>query len=747
MPKLISLEDDAKVELGQEILDQWDRCQSDRSRWLSDLAKWLYAYQGRDMEKDIPYEGASNLQVPVTATVVETIHPRIMAALYRPKPLVGFRPQEPNDFESVRAREAFLDWSLREEINIFPVLDRVILNTLLNGLQFVKTTWELKIRKLRDKHEFDLDTDEMQILEAMIKDEARYAEAIERVAGYDNGKLKDIVKERAVEFEVKKTSRKLCVYSDREEVVYDAPMVSMINPEDVAVNSDATFDLQNAEYIYHRYWMTLDQIKREVRKGIFQASKEDLEKIATLQQPDAAAEDNSREVKMQKEDITGVQVLSKTSKPDKVELIDAYFRYDVDDDGFEEEVIATICRDAPSVVLRMVRLEEVFRHGMRPFVPFYFNPVSDSIWAIGVPQILEGLQKEFNVIHNQRTDAGFIANTPFGVYVPAAGFNPEKMPIEPGFMYPVDDVNAVRWYAPPHNPAWGFQEEGGLWALVEKRMKVSDISMGRVGETQGAARTASGVQALTAQAAIGFDIYIRRFQEQFKLLVQQILALYQQYMPPDKEHRILGKEGDPTYTVTRESIRGHMDMEFTGNSLSTDRQVEREALTFLAQSVLAPNALGMLLQLRITDPQGIADWYRKLLGAFDVTGLERIIMIPEKVEMLSPEDIVSRVLQGEMPKPQMGEDHNAVIQAIGNYLNSVESLGAPPEINIALQKQMEMRQVQLRQEMVMQAVQQMLMAQQQAAAGPPPGFQPPPPGWTPPTPPIAGHPGPPKLAF
>jgi len=400
----------------------------------------------------------------------------------------------------------------------------------------------------------------------------------------------------------------------------------------------------------------------------------------------------------------------------------------VDDDGYDEEVIVTVPKNAPKIILRAVRLEEVFRHGFRPFVWFYFNPVSDSIYAIGIPQILEGLQKEFNVIHNQRTDAGFIANTPFGVYVPAAGFNPETMPIEPGFMYPVDDVNAVKWYSPPHNPAWGFQEEGLLWTIVERRTKVNDLSIGRVGESQGAARTASGVNVLASQQATGFDIYIRRFQESFKLLVQQVLALYQQYMPPGKEVRILGRQGDPTFTVTRDDIRGHMDMEFTGNALSTDRQIERESMTFLAQSVLAPASIGMLLQLGISTPQGIAEWYRKLLSAFDITGLERIIQIPEAMELLVPDEVVAKVVQGEQPKAQQGEDHQGIIAALQALLESPDAIGLPAEIRVSIQRQIQARMNQAQQEAMAQMMQQIAMLQAMAGAQPgqpgQPGAQP-----------------------
>lgn len=709
MPKFIKLDEKEKVRLGTEIVQWWQDDSSDKAPWLTDLAKWLNAYQGRDYEKDVPYEGASNLHVPITATVIETIHPRMMAAITRPKPIVGFRPQEPEDHDLARSREEFLDWAMREEINIFPTLDRVILNTLINGIQFVKVTWDLQTRRLRDKKEFPVDTSPDEVLMALLEEDKAYADALQRIAGKT---WDEVMKDRDIKLDLEKTDAAMYVYVDREDITYDAPRITFKNPEDININGNSPHDLQLADHIIERYWLTVDRIKREVRNGVFEATTEELDKLTNVASPDMDLDDNSADVKYEKEEVTGVKTTFRQGKPDEIELLDCYRKYDVDDDGYDEEVIVTVPKACPNIILRCVRLEEVFRHGLRPFVYFYFNPVADSIWSIGVPQILEGLQKEFDVIHNQRTDAGFIANTPFGVYVPAAGFNPEKMAIEPGYMYPVEDVNAVKWYAPPHNPAWGFQEESGLWALTERRMKVNDLSMGRIGDTQGAARTAAGVQALTAQQATGFDIYIRRFQESFKLLCQQVLALYQQYMPKGKKVRILGKQGDPDFTVTRQDILGNMDMEFTGNSLSTDRQIEREALTFLAQSVLSPNAIGMLLQLGISTPAGVAEWYRKLLGAFDITGLERIIQIPENTQPLTPDEVITKLIQGEDVKPVMGEDHQGIIAAIQQFMMSPDAVTIPAERRIMIQRHIQKRMAQAKQEQMMQMLQQMMMMSQ-----------------------------------
>jgi hypothetical protein len=725
MPRLVKLDDADKKALGQQIADAWIDDNVDREVWLTDLTRWIHAYQGRMESKNTPWPGASNLWVPLTATHVDAIHPREMAALCQPDPICSFAAQEPSDEMLARKRERFLDWAVREEIDLFPTLDRIILGKDINGVQFVKTTWELKTRRLVSVHEFPGDMIAQDVIQAVVKGDQKFLEAVQRVSGPLDPKVQKLLDDREIELEVRQERGKIIVTTEREEVVRDAPRVTLLDPEDVVVNSDATYDLQEADHVLHRYWMTPKEIKRAVARGTYQASKDELETIERLATTERMpSDDNTLDIKERRDDITGTASTFRQGDPERLELLDWYGEYDINDDGEDESVIVTIVREQPDLVLRVVRLEEVYRHGMRPFVAFYHAPVGNAFWAIGIPQILEGIQAELNIIHNQRVDAGTISNTPWGWYVPAAGFNPEKMPIEPGFLMPVDDVNRVKMHAPANYTAWGFQEEASLVGIAERRTKVSDLTLGRIGEDQGAARTASGVKALSAQQATGFDIIIRRDQDAFKRLLQQILGLYAQYMPPAKEVRVLGRyPEDGDMLVSREDLRGQMDMRFTGNSLSTDREIERQVLTFLAQGVMNPQALQFLLTLGITAPPGVAEWYRHLLDVFDVPRLERIIKIPPPQSLLNVDEIVNRTIAGERLTPSPGEDHQGVMQAIAALLQGPDVVGFAPETLAALTEQLQRRQQQAQVEMMQQMIQQqmmMLQAPQAPQIGAPP---------------------------
>jgi hypothetical protein len=741
-PKPLLDAEDRKA-LGQRIVELWTDDNQDRSTWLKDLPRWLLAYQGRPVAKDTPWKGASNLFVPLTAWHVDAIHPRIIASGVTPTPICSMAPQEPSDADRARKTETFLDYAVREEIGLFPILDRVVLGTVINGIQFTKQAWELKTVHRRSVHEFPADMLPDQVVQAVVSGETKFLEALERVDGYAKDKAAELRKDREIVLEVtQKVDGTLCVTTEREEVTHDAPRVSLIDPEDLAVNADAPYDLQDADHVLHRYWMTIDEIKRAVRRGTFELTDkevEELEKLTTTEK--SPGDDDTHQIKETRDTITGVDGTNKGGEPYRLELIDGYLGEDINDDGEDEQIVATVIVAKPSLVPRVKRLEDVFRHGLRPFVAWYLNPVAGTFWAIGIPQVLEGIQTELNTIHNQRVDAGQINNTPFGWYVPSAGFNPEKMPLEPGFMMPVDDIAHVKLHTPGNFTAWGFQEEANLLAIAERRTKVNDLTIGRIGETQGAARTASGVQALDARQNIGFDIYIRRFQESFKLCLQQILALYAQYMPPGKETRVLGKYPDQGETViSREDLRGQYDLRFTGNALSTDRELERQVLNFMMSGPLNIQAQDWLLKLGITTPQGIAELYRNFLEAFDQRNIGRIITMPKAVPLKTPEEIVNRTIGGERVDVNPGENHEQVAQILTSILGGPDAIGLAPESIVVMQEQVQRREQQFQIDQLVQQMQAMMGPPQMGA--PPPGGGPPPPGGAPPGPPSAAGPQP-----
>src|SRR5262249_3548464 len=162
---------------------------------------------------------------------------------------------------------------------------------------FIKTTWLLKTRNLVTVHEFPADILPDEVIQAVIKGSEQFSEAVQRVEGPLDADVQKMLDKREIELEVRQERGKLLVTTEREEVVYHAPMPTLIDPEDVCVNADAPFNLQEADHLIHRYWMTPAEIKTRVRKGTFTATKDELAELTNLATTNASPDDNTVDVK------------------------------------------------------------------------------------------------------------------------------------------------------------------------------------------------------------------------------------------------------------------------------------------------------------------------------------------------------------------------------------------------------------------------------------------------------------------
>lgn len=578
--KGISLTSEQERAIVKRILEDFHRDLTDRQQWMQNRERFYKKYRGVTDPKDFPWPGCSNLHLPVTMTAVETIHPRLVNALFAVRPYAAVRPREVRDVERARRVEQFLDYALEQEMDIFLKVDDWIHNMLIDGISVMKVTWRHERRKVIDvEHETDFDV-------VLGVDQVEYLPSLEEV-------------------EV-----------EREEVVYDAPCGEVVDLEDLILPTGAS-DLQEADHVIHRLWLTMDHLRRRAAEGIYR-NVEVLE--AKPEGSDGRADPNGR-LKKLKEELEGTGSSSAgLGKPDRREVLEAYCRYDVDGDGYEEECIFTVDRNA-EVLLRAELLDTVFAHGQRPFIAMKFMPVPGRFYAIGVPELIEHLQDELNAIHNQRVDFGTLANTPFGWYRAASGFKPETHTIEPGKLFPVDSVGDVQLATLPNATAWGEREEMALLGYLERLLGVSDFNVGRQIDRMNAPKTATATLALIQEGNVRLDLIVKRVQHAFKAFLSQTLQLYQQYVPPGKVIRVLGPHGHDTFMpITREDIRGRFDFALLGTSASANKLLERDTSVDLYMALRDDPLLDPSV-----NPEGAFELRRRLLRSYDLADLELIM--------------------------------------------------------------------------------------------------------------------------
>ena len=284
----IKLTETMEEAIVQRVLDDYNRDTQNRDEWLHKRADYRKQYRGATEPKSWPWENASNLHVPVTGTVVDTLAPKLMKALFDSSPIANVRAIEKGDVERARILEQFLHWELNNHMKVYWTFYDIVTLTLIDGTACGKLTWERVTRTVREDG-----------------------------SGHTHGPAPTATAKG----------------NKREIVVYEGPRFEVVDTADLIIPSNAK-DLQSCDHLIHRCWVRFDDLKKRAAEGIYQNVDEDLKIFAD----DNSRSDPQDAIRVVEDDLEGVTTTG-SDEANEIEILEWYGRYDVDEDGFEEECV------------------------------------------------------------------------------------------------------------------------------------------------------------------------------------------------------------------------------------------------------------------------------------------------------------------------------------------------------------------------------------------------------------------------
>lgn len=148
----------AEVEMSEQELDEvinWideeiRRAESDRSDYDEKIIKWrdLYDAEPEQEVKDFPWEGASNIVIPIVATAVDAVLARMVNAVFGAKRLWLVKPKAPQWHDLGEPVTKFLDYVQDKVLKFYRTFRKFVLSTLKIGTGVVKIVWEKRWRKV-----------------------------------------------------------------------------------------------------------------------------------------------------------------------------------------------------------------------------------------------------------------------------------------------------------------------------------------------------------------------------------------------------------------------------------------------------------------------------------------------------------------------------------------------------------------------------------------------------------------------
>lgn len=509
--------DESQV-LNKVITDYNEAEQARRTRegkWQT----WYKLYRSYAEKRDTG-DRRANLFIPYVYSIVETVVPRLIAAVFSSRPYIGILPVKEEAIENAKDMENLIDYQLTQKIGIIGVATSWFKEALIYGTSILKVGWEYE------------------------EAEVWVDEPLMEIFGFPIGSRR-----------VKKV-----------QPVKDDPLVEHIDLWDFYIDPRAK-DIDEADYCIHKVFRDISYLKRMEEQGIYK----NIDEVVKVSKEGAGswyeegvgttAFETGMNTRL---GLIGMQSIDKPSN--KIEVLEYWT---------DDRVIAVANR---SVVIR--NDENPYHHRKKPFVRLVDVLVPHEFYGIGEIEPIEDLQYELNSLRNQRMDNINILINRMWKVIRGADIDVRQLISRPGGIIEVDDMNDVQELQMTDLSGNAIEN---VIEMVRRDMDNADgVYDYARGETTDRRETATTASLLSRAANERFNLKVKLIEDLgMRRLGMLLTQLNQQYIDTEKAIRILGQDGMTFYSLSPENIRGQFDIMPLGSSVDPITNKENKLQSYI----------------------------------------------------------------------------------------------------------------------------------------------------------------------
>ena len=300
-----------------------------------------------------------------------------------------------------------------------------------------------------------------------------------------------------------------------------------------------TADVESADLISHRLWLTKAAVKGRIREGLYNEKDQNGKKVMDVLGDPSASRKKLLDYATTEDGINK----SEESSSKQYEIIESYLSYDYDGTKVPKEIIVTWDRKS-GCILRAV--DNFYHNFCRPFVTHSYKKVHGSIFGIPATFMLEPLHVANSASFQQRLDTASLANER-PIIVPRGTASDLKSLVETeGWRTAIYEADVAKDDIFPVELTSGFSQLPQLEAQFEQQaddlMSLSDYSFGR---EQIQRPTATGQTSIIEESKQPLFSQLERFRKSFATVVMHMLSRYRQFFPEGLEY-YLDSQGEET---------------------------------------------------------------------------------------------------------------------------------------------------------------------------------------------------------
>lgn len=682
----------------RKVLERYDEDSTDRQDWMNNRIQRYAKLYGWLEPKHYPWPNASNQHVDLLMTQSQATQDTLANAILASRPVMSAIAVNKGDEEKGKQIDTLQDYQLFVEQPGEEKFGSLIDSFVNDGRFIAFIPWVKEKRKARKKHALPPIPEGMDptpFYEKFLASQFPNGFIEPKGDGsYKVTSLKDLNEkpvENKAEFFVEDDKYFALIHSDK--IIYDGPCLIPKPLEDIIVPSRCE-NLQppspsnptGADHVIMVDWPSWDEVHRLYKKGYYDLlTPEDFEALEgrvegeTGDRPLDTTGGSPEPFKALTDDLAGVKYGNAKTTSKTFTRLTYFGKWQLEDDGFEEEVVARIILGPnrnTKALARLRYLEEEFpREDLSRPRPFAcspcFIPIPGQFYGFGLPELLEHMYNSIKIVLDQMIDKHTLSNSPFFFYRASSNVRPEVISMSPGTGHPLSNPqNDVVF---PQIPIQDQTIALNLMALFNQRAeqasKQGALQMGGVPQGKASAlRTSSNMMNVLQQGDARPERILRRFFRGVAEIHQQMHELNKVMLPPNKQYRIAGVTNagaDPYQVIEKpEDIGGMFQFDFKANALNTNKGAKAQILSQLLPSLIN----GMTMQMGLVDTEKAYNLLRDLIQAMGQDEHKYLVSPPDAdVPKITAEQAMGQIVQGILPQGKPAEGAQGHLQALGRF--------------------------------------------------------------------------------
>lgn len=495
------------------------------------LPEYWKRYEGdwsSKTDKDFPFKGAADINVPFITWATDAIDSRQYASIFSAGQICKIQGSTKESRNAAPRVTNFVNHYLKNVMKVAKPYSSWFLGSVVEGQRALKTVAE---KTIKEKMHFKTAKSEngiMKMLTGLTAD------------------LKSVF--------IKETKR-----TERTKVVStDVATKDLIWPS-------FAISIQSSPWVAERLYLTkYDMGKRVATQGYIKKN------INALKSPDG---------KNMKADQTTFQEKKEGLDSDSAkQLIDVYAPYEIwgrykfDEKEGEQDCVFVI--DMKNKVL-LAADYNTNRDKRKPYTMKYHRYIPQRMIGQGMPRRLALMNDEMNTLHNIVIDNSTLCNTFNFLYVEGKNAYFENWKLKPGNGIAVDSLEGDIKQFPLGNPNLNLhQQENFVLSLLERLSLIGDYSLGRE-SSQTSRPTARGTSMILHEMSMNFGKIAANTQQAVGEHIKQVLEILYEILPeetsyypnPDDDNEIVFSRTDLEYIDDFEII-------VLGEAISASKQLQ-----------------------------------------------------------------------------------------------------------------------------------------------------------------------------